>query len=67
MTLTPYHARYFASLLSRRARGVERYLPALSIASIDLHPHQVDAAVFASRSPYRDGVILATRKVWGKP
>ena len=66
MELTPYHARYFALLLTRRSVGVERYLPALSTASIDLHPHQIDAAVFATRSPFRDGVILADEEGLGK-
>ena len=66
MNITPYHARYFTLLLSRGARGVKRCLPALATASIDLHPHQVDAAVFASRSPFRDGVILADEEGLGK-
>jgi hypothetical protein len=66
MDLTPYHARYFAMLLSRRTRGVERYLPALAAATIDLYLHQVVAAVFASRSPFCDGVILADEEGLGK-
>lgn len=66
MSLTPYHARYFAMLLTRRTHGVERYFPALSSANIDIHPHQIDAAVFATRSPFLDGVILADEEGLGK-
>lgn len=63
---TPYHARYFAMLLTRRDGRVDRLFPALFSANLDLHPHQIDAAVFASRSVYRDGVILADEEGLGK-
>lgn len=66
--MTPYHARYYAMLLTRRAshKNIERYLPAIMSANIDIHPHQIDAALFASRSQYRDGVILADEEGLGK-
>ena len=63
---SPYHARYIAMLLARWYHDVGRLLPALFSANLDLHPHQIDAAVFASRSVYRDGVILADEEGLGK-
>lgn len=56
----------FRSASLPAAPGVERCLPALSGAGIDLHPHKVDAVVFAAHSPYRDGVILADEEGLGK-
>jgi len=66
--MNAYHARYYAMLLTHRARAddVKRYLPALMSANIDLHPHQIDAALFASRSQFRDGIILADEESLGK-
>lgn len=68
MKLTPYHARYYAMLLARSTTSgsLERYLPTLMGANIDLDPHQIEAALFASRSQFRDGVILADEEGLGK-
>ena len=68
MTLTPYHARYFAHELTRRRQpeGVDRLSMALFDACVDLNPHQIEAALFALRSPLSKGVILADEVGLGK-
>jgi superfamily II DNA or RNA helicase len=64
---TPYHAKYFAYELTRQGgRGVQRLSRSLFDASVDLNPHQVDAALFAIRSPISEGVILADEVGLGK-
>lgn len=45
---------------------MKRLFPTLFSANLDLHPNQIDTAVFASRSIYRDGVILADEEGLGK-
>ncbi len=57
---TVYHARYFAHELSREGgEGVERLSRSLFDACVDLNPHQIEAALFALRSPVSKGVLLA--------
>jgi SNF2 family DNA or RNA helicase len=58
---TPYHARYIAHELTRQrpASGVDRLSMALFDANVDLNPHQIEAALFALRSPLSKGVLLA--------
>ena len=53
MDLTPYHAKYFAYELTRRCPpdSDDRLAGALVDAQVDLNPHQVDAALFAFKSP----------------
>lgn len=65
---TPYHARYFAYELTRRrpALGVDRLSMSLFDASVDLNPHQIDAALFALQSPLSKGVLLADEVGLGK-
>jgi len=65
---TPYHARYFAYELTRRhgAGGVDRLSMALFDACVDLNPHQIEAALFALRSPLSKGVLLADEVGLGK-
>ena len=56
----PYHAKYFAHDLTRRATsGMDRLSMALFDAAVDLNPHQIEAALFALQSPLSKGVILA--------
>ncbi|MGB4214014.1 MAG: hypothetical protein WBK64_04130, partial [Dethiobacteria bacterium] len=59
--LTDYHAKLFANELLRRcpSDNVERFTAALMDSRVDLNPHQVDAALFAFRSPLSKGAILA--------
>src|SRR5689334_18626119 len=68
MTLTAYHAKYFAHELTKRcpSDSVEKLAGALVDAQVDLNPHQVDAALFAFRSPLSKGAILADEVGLGK-
>lgn len=65
---TPYHARYFAHDLRRQApaNDTERLSLSLFDASVDLNPHQIEAALFALRSPLSKGAILADEVGLGK-
>ena len=65
---TAYHARYFAHELTRKrpAADVDRLSMSLFNASVDLNPHQIDAAMFALKSPLSKGVILADEVGLGK-
>ena len=66
--ITDYHAKYFAYELTRRAPSdsLEKLTSSLSDAQVDLNPHQIDAALFAFRSPFAKGVILADEVGLGK-
>src|ERR1700674_4238690 len=68
MTLTPYHAKYYAYELTRRcaADSEDRLASALVDAQVDLNPHQIDASLFAFRSPLSRGVLLADEVGLGK-
>ncbi|UJP65133.1 SNF2-related protein [Mongoliitalea daihaiensis] len=68
MSLTPYHAKYFAFELTKRVASdsVEKLASALVDAQVDLNPHQVEAALFAFRSPLSKGAILADEVGLGK-
>ena len=65
---TEYHAKYFAHELTKRSPSgdIERITAALLDSQVDLNPHQVDAALFASRSPLSNGAILADEVGLGK-
>ncbi|QQS49501.1 MAG: DEAD/DEAH box helicase family protein [Acidobacteriota bacterium] len=67
MRLSPYHAKYFAYDLTRRAAdGMDRLSMSLFDAAVDLNPHQIEAALFALESPLSKGVILADEVGLGK-
>jgi adenine-specific DNA-methyltransferase len=68
MDLTPYQAKYFAYELTKRcpSDSVEKLASALVDAQVDLNPHQVEAALFAFRSPLSRGAILADEVGLGK-
>ncbi len=67
MNITSHHARYFAHDLTRRGgEGLDRLSMALYNASVDLNPHQIEAALFALKSPLSKGVILADELGLGK-
>ncbi len=66
--MTGYHAKYFAHELTKRCASdsVEKLATALSNAQVDLNPHQIEAALFAFRSPLSKGAILADEVGLGK-
>jgi adenine-specific DNA-methyltransferase len=66
--LTDYHAKYYAYELTRRCPpdSVEKLAAALVDAQVDLNPHQIDAALFAFRSPLSRGALLADEVGLGK-
>ena len=68
MLITDYHAKLYAHELKRRfpSDSIERFTAALMDSQIDLNPHQVDAALFAFRSPLSKGAILADEVGLGK-
>ena len=68
MHLTPYHAKYFAYELTRRcsSSSIQKLAASLSDAQADLNPHQIEAALFAFRSPLSKGAILADEVGLGK-
>lgn len=68
MLITSYHAKYFAYELTHRRRGgdIDRISQSLFDASVDLNPHQIDAALFALQNPLNKGVILADEVGLGK-
>src|SRR5438093_11774181 len=68
MHLTDYHAKYFAHELTKRCASdsIEKLAGALVDAQVDLNPHQVEAALFAFKSPLSKGAILADEVGLGK-
>ncbi len=66
--ITAFHAKYFAHELTRQhgANDVGRLSQSLFDASVDLNPHQIEAALFALRSPLSKGVLLADEVGLGK-
>lgn len=68
MVLTNHHAKYYAYELTRQAAGndIDRISTSLFDASVDLNPHQIEAALFALSSPLSKGVILADEVGLGK-
>jgi superfamily II DNA or RNA helicase len=68
MDLTDFHAKYFAYELTKRCASdsLEKLAGAVAGAQVDLNPHQVDAALFAFRSPLSQGALLADEVGLGK-
>lgn len=65
--LTDYHAKYYAYELSRvGGTSVDRLGRALFDACVDMNPHQIEAALFAMRSPLSKGALLADEVGLGK-
>ena len=63
-----YQTKLFATQLSLRqpVNSIDKLSQAIASARVDLNPHQVDAALFAVRSPLSKGVILADEVGLGK-
>ena len=63
-----YHSQYWAHTLTLRGSGggIAALSRSISNARVDLNPHQIDAALFALRSPFTNGAILADEVGLGK-
>jgi adenine-specific DNA-methyltransferase len=68
MPFTDYQAKYFAHELTKRcpSDSVEKLASTVAGAQVDLNPHQVDAALFAFKSPLSQGALLADEVGLGK-
>ncbi len=66
--ITQYQAQYFAHELVKRcsANSLEKLTGTLMDAQVDLNPHQIEAALFAFKSPLSSGAILADEVGLGK-
>ena len=66
--ISAYHAKYYAHELTRRhaADGVDRLSQSLFDASVDLNPHQIEAAAFALAALPAGGAVLADEVGLGK-
>lgn len=66
--ITKYQAKYFANYLTRRlpANDLGKLTASLHDAQVDLTPHQIEAALFAFKSPLSNGAILADEVGLGK-
>lgn len=65
---TAFHAKYLAHELTKRcpSDSIGKLAASLANAQVDLNPHQVEAALFAFRSPLSRGAILADEVGLGK-
>jgi len=66
--ITSYHAKFYAYELTRQlpANDVGKLTASLQDAQVDLNPHQVEAALFAFKSPLSKGAVLADEVGLGK-
>lgn len=66
--ITDYHAKYYAHALTRRSASdnLEKLGQTLLNVTVDLNPNQIDAAMFAFRSPLSRGALLADEVGLGK-
>lgn len=67
-SLTPYQQKFIAWQLERRRSSSDddKFTGVLTEAQVDLNPHQVDAALYAFKSPLSMGAILADEVGLGK-
>jgi len=67
-SITDYHAKYYANELSKKCSSdsLEKLAATFIDAQVDMNPHQVDAALFAFKSPLSRGAILADEVGLGK-
>jgi SNF2 family DNA or RNA helicase len=65
---SPHQLLYFAHQLTLRgaANSIDRMAGTLLDAQVDLNPHQIDAALFATSNPLSRGAILADEVGLGK-
>lgn len=65
---TAYQSQYWAHALTLKGSSdsVENLARSIANARVDLNPHQVEASLFALRSPFSKGVLLADEVGLGK-
>lgn len=63
-----YQSKYLAHLLSVRyaSDSGDKFASTVAGAQVDMNPHQVEAALFAFKSPFSNGAILADEVGLGK-
>lgn len=68
MSITRFHAKYFAYDITRQlpSNDIGKLTASLQDAQVDLNPHQIEAALFAFQSPLSNGAILADEVGLGK-
>lgn len=66
MTYTKVQAHYHAHRLTALGTGQDAFTRSLSSARVEMNPHQVNAALFALKSPLSKGVLLADEVGLGK-
>lgn len=66
--MNPYTTKYYANLLTRKApsNDREKLIGTILDAQVEPKPHQIEAALFAFRSPFSKGAILADEVGLGK-
>lgn len=66
--ITKHQAKYLANYLTKRlpANDINKLTASLQDAQVDLTPHQLEAALFAFKSPLSKGAILADEVGLGK-
>src|SRR3954463_6034282 len=66
--MTFFHSKFYAFDITKQVSSdsIEKLSSSLFNATVDLNPHQLDAALFAFRSPLSRGSILADEVGLGK-
>lgn len=66
--ITRFHARYYAALLTQQSANgdIGSLSQSLLSSTVDINPHQIDAALFAFNSPFSKGVVFADEVGLGK-
>lgn len=66
--ITQFHAKYYAELLNTQSANgdLDSLSQSLLSSTVDINPHQIDAALFAFSSPFSKGVVLADEVGLGK-
>ena len=69
MHYSPHQLAYFAHKLTLKAAtgSMDGIVGALLDAQVDLNPHQIDAALFATRNPLSKGTSWPTKWAWARP
>jgi ERCC4-related helicase len=65
-TYLPVQGTYHAHRLTVAGNGEGAFTQSLTSARVEMNPHQVDAALFALKSPFSKGVLLADEVGLGK-